>query len=126
MIVHLDTSVVIDAFSRPFRSRLALRSVIVAGHHIAISTPVLYEWLRGPRVESERADQESMLPASAAVTFDDDCALTAAKLYRAVKRSRGREIDIMIAACALEHGAAVWTLNPDDFADIPGLTLYRG
>lgn len=33
-------------------------------------------------------------------------------------------MDIAIAACALEHGAHVWTLNPDDFRDMPGLKLY--
>jgi predicted nucleic acid-binding protein len=28
-----------------------------------------------------------------------------------------------IAACAIANGASLWTLNPDDFAGIPGLTL---
>jgi predicted nucleic acid-binding protein len=126
LIVHLDTSVLVDAFSKPYRSRLALRSLIVAEHRIAISTPVLYEWLRGPRLESEKADQEAALPASGAFEFDHSCAQTAARLYRMLKRGRGREMDIMIAACAIEHAAALWTLNPKDFEDIPGLTLYRG
>ncbi|HEY7186184.1 MAG TPA: type II toxin-antitoxin system VapC family toxin [Vicinamibacterales bacterium] len=125
MIIHLDTSVVIDTFSGPFRSRLALRSVIVAEHRIAVSTLVLYEWLRGPRLETEMADQEAALPATAAVEFDHACARTAARLYGLVKRARGREIDIAIAACAIEHGAALWTLNEGDFHDIPGLILYR-
>jgi predicted nucleic acid-binding protein len=31
----------------------------------------------------------------------------------------------MIAACAIVRGAALWTLNPRDFDDIPGLKLYR-
>jgi predicted nucleic acid-binding protein len=33
-------------------------------------------------------------------------------------------MDIAIAACALERGARLWTLNPDDFRDLPGLELY--
>jgi predicted nucleic acid-binding protein len=86
----------------------------------------LYEWLRGPRLASEKADQEAALPAAGAVAFDHECTQTAAKLYRMVKRARGRETDLMIAACAIEHAAALWTLNPKDFEDIPGLTLYRG
>jgi len=32
-------------------------------------------------------------------------------------------IDLAIAACALTHEAALWTLNPEDFRDIPGLRL---
>jgi predicted nucleic acid-binding protein len=126
LTIHLDTSVLIDAFSKPFRSRLALRALIVEQHRIAISTPVLYEWLRGPRLDLEMTDQEAALPANEAVEFDQVCAQMAARLYRVLKRGRGRETDIMIAACALEHGAALWTLNPEDFEDIPGLTLYRG
>lgn len=126
MIVHLDTSVLVDAFSKPFKSRLALRALVVAEHRVAISTPVLYEWLRGPRLESEKADQETALPTTGAVEFDPACAQTAARLYRVVKRARGREMDIAIAACAIEHNAALWTLNPEDFEDIPGLRLYRG
>jgi predicted nucleic acid-binding protein len=39
-------------------------------------------------------------------------------------RPRRREIDITVAACAIEHGAALWTLNTSDFEDIPGLRLY--
>jgi predicted nucleic acid-binding protein len=33
-------------------------------------------------------------------------------------------MDLAIAACALAHDAALWTLNPNDFADIPDLSLY--
>jgi predicted nucleic acid-binding protein len=126
LTVHLDTSVLVDVFSNPFRSRLALRALIAAEHRIAICTPVLYEWLRGPRLETEKADQEAALPSTGAVEFDHACAQTAARLYRMVRRARGREMDLAIAACAIEHGAAFWTLNPGDFEDIPGLRLYRG
>jgi len=44
-------------------------------------------------------------------------------LYRQVKRPRGREIDLAIAACALSSGAALWTLNVSDFRDVPELSL---
>src|SRR6266702_1788526 len=50
-------------------------------------------------------------------------AILAAELYRVIRRPRGREIDLAIAACALVHGAPFWTLNPHDFRDIPGLTI---
>ena len=43
--------------------------------------------------------------------------------YRQARRPRGREIDLAIAASAILGDAAHWTLNPQDFADLPGLRL---
>jgi predicted nucleic acid-binding protein len=34
-------------------------------------------------------------------------------------------MDIAIAATAIAHGAGLWTLNPNDFAAIPGLKLVK-
>lgn len=100
-----------------------MRGFISDGIRLGISTPVLYEWCRGPRTPGELSDQEILLPSRAAFAFGLDEAKLAASLYRRMKRPRGREIDIAIAACALANGASLWTLNPDDFSDIPGLTL---
>jgi predicted nucleic acid-binding protein len=47
----------------------------------------------------------------------------AARLYRTLASARGRELDLAVAACALEDGAALWTLNTRDFKDIPNLKL---
>ena len=44
-------------------------------------------------------------------------------IYTRIRKPRGREMDIAIAACALVHGAVLWTLNPEDFRDIPDLRL---
>jgi predicted nucleic acid-binding protein len=33
-------------------------------------------------------------------------------------------MDIGIAACAITHEAALWTLNTADFKNIPDLRLY--
>jgi predicted nucleic acid-binding protein len=51
-------------------------------------------------------------------------AASAAELYRRVRRARGREIDLAIAACALTHDAPLWTLNVEDFEDIEDLRLF--
>ncbi len=59
----------------------------------------------------------------AAFNFGRDEAALAAALYRDLARPRGREIDLVIAACAIANGASLWTLNQKDFSDIPGLTL---
>ncbi len=42
-----------------------------------------------------------------------------------MRRPRSREVDLAIAACALTQGAALWTLNPRDFSDIPRLRLFK-
>jgi predicted nucleic acid-binding protein len=125
VIVHLDTSVLVDALTGPRRSAAALERTIRDGHVIATSALVLYEWLRGPRTTQEIEDQESLLPATDIRGFGPSEASRAAELYRSVKGARGRDMDLAIAACALEHGARLWTLNPADFRDVPGLKLYE-
>jgi predicted nucleic acid-binding protein len=116
----------VDALAGTRRSARALRRLVEQRERVAISTLVLYEWLRGPRVPAELADQEELFPAEQAALFGHREAARAAQLYRAVPRARGREFDLGVAACALAHDASLWTLNPADFRDVPGLTLYRG
>jgi predicted nucleic acid-binding protein len=124
-MIHLDTSVLIDALTGAKRSAPALRLAIERGERILLSTIVLYEWLRGPRRAAERAAQEGLFPRETAAAFGAEEAAVAADLYRKVKRPRGREIDLAIAACAISQNAALWTLNVEDFRDVGGLTLYE-
>jgi predicted nucleic acid-binding protein len=49
----------------------------------------------------------------------------AAQVYVTLRRARGREIDLAIAACALTLGARLWTRNAHDFQDLPDLQLYE-
>lgn len=123
MTVHLDTSALIDALTGPRRSLDALSALAEEGHRLALSTIVLYEWLRGPRSRAELSAQEELFPREAAVPFGSAEADMAARLYQRVARPRGREIDLAVAACALTAGAALWTLNRNDFQDIPDLRL---
>jgi len=126
VIIHLDTSALIEiaATTRPLLR--AARAAIARGDILALSTITAYEWLRGPRTEFDLELQRELCPADRVVTFGPTEAALAATLYRQLKSTRGREADIAIAACALEHGAAVWTVNPRHFQDIPGLRLYAG
>jgi predicted nucleic acid-binding protein len=122
--IHLDTSIIIDALTGPRRTLTRLERTVAAGHVLTISTLVLYEWLRGPRSEEELTYQESLFPAVDAREFGPQEAAAAAAMYHTLKRARGRDMDIAIAACAIAQGARLWTLNPDDFRDLPGLQLY--
>lgn len=123
MIVHVDTSALVDALTGPRRSLETMIDLTERGHRLAVSTIVLYEWLRGPRTTADLAIQEELFPADAAIAFGAAEAALAAKLYGRVSRPRGREIDLAVAACALAHEAALWTLNAADFDDVPGLRL---
>ena len=122
-MIFLDTSALIDSLSGPKRSAPALRSAIERGERILLPTLVLYEWLRGPRLPQELEAQEALFPSARAVPFGPDEAAEAARLYDKVPRSRDREIDLAIAACAILWDAELWTLNVSDFDDIPGLRL---
>jgi predicted nucleic acid-binding protein len=122
-MIHLDTSALIAALSGPRSHVLMLRRFVSDGERLGVSSIVLYEWWRGPRNDEELNAQEALLPARSAVQFGVAEAALAASIYRRLKRPRHREIDVAVAACAIVQNAALWTLNPRDFADIPGLEL---
>lgn len=124
-MIHLDTSALVAAFCGERLAAAELRRIAADGDRLSISTLVLYEWRRGPRTSIEIADQERIVPAASAVPFGTREADIAAALYSRAGRARRREMDIAIAACALANDAVLWTLNPRDFHDIPGLQLAR-
>jgi predicted nucleic acid-binding protein len=123
-VTLLDTSVLVEALRPHTTTSRQLRAALAAGERVALCTLVVYEWQRGPRRPEELAAQERLFPAADAWPFGSTEALIAADMYRHVARARSREVDLGIAACAVVRGATLWTLNPGDFADIPGLTLY--
>lgn len=122
-MIVLDTPVLIDSLTGPKRSAPALRAAIERGERILVPALVLYEWLRGPRLPQELAAQEALFPSESALPFGPQEAALSAKLYRTVRRPRGREIDLAIAACAISREGEFWTLNAADFKDVPGLRL---
>lgn len=122
----LDTSVLVHAFTGPKTGSPALLRLIEEdGEMLKVSTLVLFEWLRGNRTPEEIGVQEALLPAALALPFGSEEAAVAAGIYHSLPLARGREVDIAIAATAIRHEATLWTHNPKDFEDIPGLSLWR-
>lgn len=124
-MIFLDTSVLVESFTGNQPLLNSFRETIRNSERPALSSVVFHEWLRGPRFPQELDVQEAVFPSESIIAFNAEDAAIAARLYRAVRRPRGREIDLMIAACAIRHDAELWTLNAADFKDIPGLRLLR-
>jgi predicted nucleic acid-binding protein len=122
-VIVVDTSALIDSLTGPRRSAARMRALIEAGERLALPTLVLYEWWRGSRRPEQLTAQEALFPADVALPFGVEQAEIAARLCRQVPRARARSVDIAIAAHAISRDAALWTLNLDDFDDIPGLDL---
>lgn len=124
-MILLDTSALVACVASPRPAAAHLEHLLAGGERLALPALTLYEWLRGPRSDAELEDQEALFPRAGAIPFGVEEAARAAVLFRRLARSRSRAIDLAIAATALVHDAALWTLNPRDFADIPGLRLVR-
>jgi predicted nucleic acid-binding protein len=124
-LIVVDTSALIDSLAGPRRSAPKMRSLIEEGERLVLPTLVLYEWWRGPRRSEELVAQEALFPIETALPFGVEQAAVASRLYRLVRRPRGREVDLAIAAHAISRDAQLWTLNLDDFEDIPGLAAVR-
>ncbi len=124
-MILVDTSALVDGLTGPRRSADRLRALIAAGERLAVPALVLYEWWRGPRLPEELAAQQALLPQERALPFGAAEAAVASRLYRQVARARGRELDLAIAAHALAIDATLWTLNREDFGDIPDLRLVE-
>ncbi len=124
-MIHLDTSVMIDVFTGNKPLAPLLRQLLDDGERMYLSTLVLFEWRRGPRIPEQIEAQEALFSSSDAIPFGSAESIIAADIYRKVKRARGREIAIAIASCAIGHNAELWTVNPNDFKGIPNLKLRR-
>jgi predicted nucleic acid-binding protein len=124
-MTFLDTSALVGSLAGAKLSGPALRGALERGERMLISSPVLYEWLRGPRIAQELALQEQLFPPESIVPFGRQEAVLSAELYKSLGRARDREADIAIAACAIVREAELWSLNRADFKDIPGLRMSK-
>lgn len=119
----IDTSALVGSLAGPRTHSDRFRALLLEGHRVVLPTLVLYEWLRGPRTSEEIAAQEAWMPRSGAVPFGVQESELAARFFRESPRARARQVDFAIAATAILRDLPLWTLNHDDFVDIPGLRL---
>ena len=128
-MILVDTSVWIDFFSsNPGRAGNELRRMIADAEPLAIAGVVVAEILQGltrdaARIERYLSMWEFLEPAGFS-TYR-----AAAAIFR-LARSHGvslSTIDTLIAAIALDHGAAVFSLDKDfnRITRLTGLPLYQ-
>jgi len=112
----------------------ALRDPSLLPQRPLISAITLAELSVGPLVapnDTQRAARLAHLQQAEAdfdpLPFDADAARAfgqvAASLRRSGRKASARAYDAMLAAVALANGLPLYTCNPDDFANIDGLTV---
>ncbi|WP_289020266.1 type II toxin-antitoxin system VapC family toxin [uncultured Ornithinimicrobium sp.] len=120
----LDTSVVIAEDVTPIPGVLAISTVTLAELHfgvlVAKSAGVRAERLRRLSTLQRRFD---------ALPLDEVVAASYGRLAAAVveagRQPRRRTMDLLIAATAHAHDAALYTRNPDDFGGLEDLIDVR-
>jgi len=122
-MIHLDTNYVVAAVAPDTEAAQQLAAWMRSGELVEISVLVWSEFLCGPLTPAERAAATVLFPQ--VVPFSQDAASLAAELFNVAGRRRGSMIDCMIAATAIDAGAALATFNTNDFQRFvgSGLTL---
>jgi predicted nucleic acid-binding protein len=134
MVIHADTSFIIDLLREQRRGKPGQAAAFLAAHaadHIAIPVFVACELEAGAanaaEPEREQARLRTLLRAVDMVYPDDRFAAVYGDLLVRVQRA-GRTIttmDLLIATGASVDGAAVVTANARHFRVVPGLTVLE-
>jgi predicted nucleic acid-binding protein len=116
----LDTSVLIAEDITPIPGELAISIVSIAELQFGVLVAKSPE-ARAVRLNRLSAIQRRFeaLPVDGAVA--DSYAGLAAAVVRAGRQPPARTMDLLIAATAVAHSAAVYTRNMDDFAGLDDL-----
>jgi predicted nucleic acid-binding protein len=125
--VLVDSSVWVDALVDA-NSQLAagVDDLLAAPGRAATTGVVLQEVLQGVRSPRQVAQVATLLGGLTYLPATREVHKRAAALYRNL-RARGvtaHTVDVLIAQVALDHGAAVWSLDRH-LADIAGVTRLR-
>jgi hypothetical protein len=117
----LDTSVLVaETMSHPgYEIAVASLSWAELGYGVRKTADPVERARREARISRLRTVLGSGLPFddAAADAYETVCGLVLAN----GREVRGRVVDLMIAATAAAHGAAIITRNPTDFAGLDGL-----
>ncbi|MGH7720420.1 MAG: type II toxin-antitoxin system VapC family toxin [Gemmatimonadaceae bacterium] len=112
-MIHLDTSFLIRSLARGTQEDAALRQWLRAGESLAIDAIAWTEFLCGPLSSDAIAVAGQLLGEP--VPFGASESEVAARLFNESGRRRGTLVDCMIAAGAIQRGAALATSNDADF-----------
>ena len=112
-MIQLDTSFLIRALVRRSTEDGRLRAWLRDGEPLAIASLAWTEFLCGPVSLDAVAAAAELLDVPVAFTAQE--ATLAASLFNQTGRRRGTLVDCMIAATAIERGAALATSNRADF-----------
>lgn len=112
-MIHLDTSFLIHALVPSSRADTRLRTWLMDGDDVGISSIVWAEFLCGP-VGTDEVDLVSAMLREIAPYTGVDSEMTA-RLFNLGGRRRGTLADCMIAAVAIRAGAPLATTNASDF-----------
>lgn len=123
---HLDTNIVVAYLRGDARVATRLNAALP---DVAVSTIVLMELLFGARISARSQENlrkiTQFVSLSPPIPFDESCASVCADI-KAHLQSIGKptgETDVMIAAAAIAHNAALVTHNTRHYQDIPNLAL---
>ena len=115
IVICLDTNYLIYALVPGSQEALAESAWLNSGERLFAPSVAWYVFLCGP-VRAEEIRLVRGLLAGGVGALDEAQAVTSARLFNAVGRSRRLRVDAMSAACAIEAGCPLATANRADFA----------
>jgi len=127
----IDTDWIIDLLASVPEAVQLLDRLAQDGIAISIITYMeAYQGVeRSPHPEEAQNKLSALLDSLPVVSLSPAVAQRCARLRETLrkqgKRVNARSLDLIIAATALEYNLTLVTRNTEDYADVPGLKLYR-